>query len=1164
LEGTYFEDHGNGMFEDEDGSLWVVLARYPGAEGPLCKVNDFAAHCFGAAEGMPFQRADSVLPDGKGGLWIGTDTSLVRWKSGRSEVYECKALRSNVGQDGIVSLVPDFDGSLWVGIAKSGPGRGLVKFVERGFKPFLTRNFDGSEISVSTLFMDRDQNLWVGTNTAGLYRIHGETVDHFGMADGLSSDTVFGLYEDREGTIWVATSSGLDSFTDRTVTTFSHSEGLPSDLAVSVMASRDGTVWVANLSSLDFIRNGEIFSIRSGQGLPGDQVTSLYEDRAGRMWVGVDDGLFLYEGHHFRRVPEPNQRPLGMINSITEDIDGNIWATSHSNPRKLIRIRDFEVKEEFTSSPLASGRVLAADPKGGIWMSTLAGDVVRFQNRAVQTFQLKLRSPAHQIEAERDGSILIAAPTEGLIGLRNGTLRRLTKQNGLPCDGVLGFIQDDRKNLWLEAPCGYIVVADSEMQRWWGNPDTVVHYRLFDAFDGARTRIVTFNPATKSPDGRLWFASFVLQTIDPGHILFNKLPPPVHIERITADRKSYDPASYENSRVPLPARIRDLQVDYTALSLVAPERVQFRYKLEGWDRDWQNVGNRRQAFYNNLPPRNYRFRVMASNNSGVWNETGASLDISIAAAYYQTTWFRLSCVTAFLGLLWGLYQLRLRRLAQELRKSERELQNVIDATPALIHSARPDGCVDFLNKGWLDFFGLALEEVVGWGWTKTFHPDDVDQCVDKWRAALASGEPFEAEARARRADGEYRTLVHRKVPLRDERGNIVRWYGTSFDIEDRKRAEARVEQAYLRLAEAQRLSKTGSYITDLVADEHNFSEETFRIFELDPAAKITLQMVRDMIHPEDQPTFDAVIARAMTGADFEFGFRIVTSRGAVKYLRGVTRVMGQNAGHPVFIGALQDITESKLAEEALNRARSELAHVARVATLNALTASIAHEVNQPLSGIITNASTCRRMLDADPPNIDGARETARRIIRDGNRASNVIIRLRAMFSKKDFTLEPLDLNEATREVIALSLSDLQRNRVVVLSDLAEDLPPVIGDRVQLQQVILNLLRNGADAMSTIEDRPRELLVRTDRKENDQVRLTVKDVGVGLTHETADKLFEAFYTTKKDGMGIGLSVSRSIIEKHNGRLWAEPNAGPGATFSFSIPCAPRSPTAAASQ
>jgi C4-dicarboxylate-specific signal transduction histidine kinase len=249
------------------------------------------------------------------------------------------------------------------------------------------------------------------------------------------------------------------------------------------------------------------------------------------------------------------------------------------------------------------------------------------------------------------------------------------------------------------------------------------------------------------------------------------------------------------------------------------------------------------------------------------------------------------------------------------------------------------------------------------------------------------------------------------------------------------------------------------------------------------------------------------------------------------------------------------VTQRRLSEDALGKARSDLAHVARVTSLGVLTAAIAHEVNQPLSGIITNASTCLRMLAANPPNVDGARETARRTIRDGNRASEVITRLRAMFGKKNTITESVDLNEAAREVIALSLNELQRNRVILQPELADDLPLVTGDRVQLQQVILNLLRNASDAMREIDDRPRELLIRTERDGADGVRLSVQDAGVGLEAQDADRLFEAFYTDKSDGMGIGLSVSRSIIESHRGRLWAMPNEGPGATFAFSIPRGP---------
>jgi C4-dicarboxylate-specific signal transduction histidine kinase len=309
-------------------------------------------------------------------------------------------------------------------------------------------------------------------------------------------------------------------------------------------------------------------------------------------------------------------------------------------------------------------------------------------------------------------------------------------------------------------------------------------------------------------------------------------------------------------------------------------------------------------------------------------------------------------------------------------------------------------------------------------------------------------------------------------------------------------------------------------------------------------------MISSRVHPEDIPLLNEMIDRARcNGSDFEYEHRLQMSNHSVKYVHMVGHGRRDREGRLVYIGAAQDVTERRLSEETLGKVRSELAHVARVTSLATLTASIAHEVNQPLSGIVTNASTCLRMLTLDPPNVDGARETARRTIRDGSRASDVITRLRALFSKKDTIAEQVDMNDATREVIALSLSELQRDRVILRCELAEDLPLVTGDRVQLQQVILNLLRNGSDAMSTVHDRPRELLIRTERDEGDRALLSVKDAGIGFDPQSMDKLFQAFYTTKNDGMGIGLSVSCSIIEQHDGRLWATLNDGQEQHFHF---------------
>ncbi len=411
-----------------------------------------------------------------------------------------------------------------------------------------------------------------------------------------------------------------------------------------------------------------------------------------------------------------------------------------------------------------------------------------------------------------------------------------------------------------------------------------------------------------------------------------------------------------------------------------------------------------------------------------------------------------------------------------------------------------------------------------------------------------------------------RTLILDAHPLSVPGHSKSRVLVTFQDITARKQAEAakdlRSEEELRRseafLAEGQRLSVTGTFSWKVATDEITWSEQLYRIYEFEIGVPVTLELIRTRVHPEDVSLLEKMkmVDQARGGGEaFEWQYRLLMPDHSIKYMHAIAHAIRARDGQLEYIAAVQDVTVRRISEEALTRARTELAHVARATTLGTLTASIAHEVNQPLSGIITNASTCLRMLDADPPNVDGARETVRRTIRDGNRASDVITRLRALFGRKSATTESMDLNEATREVIALSLSELQGSGVILRADLGKDLPLVTGDRVQLQQVILNLLRNAADAMSGIDDRPKQLVIRTERDNDDGVSLSVQDAGVGFAPEDIDRMFDAFYTTKSGGMGIGLSVSRSIIERHRGRLWAARNDDQGATFAFCIPCAP---------
>jgi signal transduction histidine kinase len=379
--------------------------------------------------------------------------------------------------------------------------------------------------------------------------------------------------------------------------------------------------------------------------------------------------------------------------------------------------------------------------------------------------------------------------------------------------------------------------------------------------------------------------------------------------------------------------------------------------------------------------------------------------------------------------------------------------------------------------------------------------------------------------------------------------------GSIQDVTKSKLAEDELQRSEAYLLEGQRLAKTGSYLWLLNTDRVPFfSAEMNRIFGFEHKPPTTVQEIFDRFHPDDLPLGNAAIETARSGHDIDFVFRLRMQDGSIKYLRSYIRAAQMRDGQLELMGTVQDITESRLAEEALNLARSELAHVARVATLNAMTASIAHEVSQPLSGILTNANTGARMLAADPPNLAGAAETVRRTIRDAHRASEVLSRIRAMFSKKAPGVEMVNLNDTAREVIALSSGELQKSHALLQTDLADDLPFIHADRVQLQQVILNLLLNAADAMTGVEDRPRTLLVKTERVHDGSVKLAVRDCGVGVDPDAVEKLFEAFYTTKAHGMGIGLSICRTIIESHHGHLSGAPNDGPGATFTFCIPCA----------
>jgi PAS domain S-box-containing protein len=498
---------------------------------------------------------------------------------------------------------------------------------------------------------------------------------------------------------------------------------------------------------------------------------------------------------------------------------------------------------------------------------------------------------------------------------------------------------------------------------------------------------------------------------------------------------------------------------------------------------------------------------------------------------------------------------KLQRAFDELKKSEDRLRLVVDTIPTLVWRAGPEGSPDFLNQPALDYTGLSLDQAE-LGWPRAFHPDDKKAMLVKWSAIRESGMRGGLEARLRRFDGEYRWFLFQAEPLRDEAGNIVKWYGSATDIEDRKLAEVALRESEQRFRD---YAETGSdWLWETTPDHRVFSiSEHVNSVGFMPSGltgRFRWDIAADLeSEPEKWRQHQATLDAHLPFRDFEYTLH---RTGSPTYVRTSGKPFFDAKGEFLgYRGTGTDITatiRADQAEQALRKAHAELAHVTRVTTLGQLTVSIAHEVNQPLAAVIANAEACLRWLDREPPDLAAVRRSAEWVISDGVRASEVIRSVRALANKTEVEKLPLDINSVVREVITLVQRELTSRRISLRTELAPAPLVILGDRIQLQQVIINLVMNGIESMDMIGDRPLELLIRSRREKTQHAFVSLTDCGVGISAENASRLFNAFFTTKSSGMGMGLSICRSIVEAHGGHLSASSNEGTGATFQFVLP------------
>ncbi len=644
------------LLQDRTGTIWA--GGTGGATGILCAIRDGSTTCYGD-DGSFGTIVASLYEDSDGSLWVGAATGLWRWRPGPPSRY----LTTPISRGGKMAQ-GDHGSGLIVAL-------GTVRQVNGTTATDYPLHDVPSPLTAATVLRDRNGGLWIGTTSHGLVHSYEGKTSIFTHEDGLSSDQVYGIFEGREGSIWVATSEGLDEFRDLPVTSLSAKQGLSGATANSVLAARDGSIWIGTTNGLYRWTDGHTTIYRKGTNpvLPDDDIESLSEDERGRIWVSSFSGLAAFENGKFTAVPSV---PAGAKNAIAGDNHGGLWLSLFGTGKNygLAHLVNGEITERVHWRQLGGGpgTGLVPDPDGGIWTGLLSGGMAYFRAGEIRNLPLSDDPAAPRrvldVSSARDGSIW-AATENGLARIQNGRVTTLTTANGLPCKTVHWVIEDDQSSYWLYTQCGLLRVGRTDMEAWIVDPQRTIHVTTFDADDGVRLVPILkgARPAvTKSADGRIWFVNGdTVSFFTPSHASLNTLPPPVHIEQITANGKAYD----LTNGLRLPAGVHDVLFDFTALSLMVPGKVRFRVMLEGQDKGWRELVNQRQVHYTNLAPQAYRFRVLACNNSDVWNEQGDALDFSIAPAYYQTNWFRALCAAAFLGLLWLAYQFRLRQLRHQ-------------------------------------------------------------------------------------------------------------------------------------------------------------------------------------------------------------------------------------------------------------------------------------------------------------------------------------------------------------------------------------------------------------------------------------------------------------------------------------------------------------------
>jgi len=611
------------LYQDRDGTIWVGARK-----GALGILREDEVLPFSDTDGASLEGALGMAQDGEGRLcFVGGGFHCL--EEGRFRSYDLSAQTPR--HAAVVTVTADGEGRFWLGTL----GDGLLEFHEDSFRgPESGPGGPGS--TVFRLFVDRSGALWGGTSVQGLIRRGNGAYETLGEDGGLSHNQVKAIYEDREGSLWVGTGGGgLNRLTDRKFTPFSVPEGLSHFFVHSVLEDGSGALWVGTADGLNRIAGGAVTQFGEKDGLTNRTILGLLEDREGGIWIGTGGGVFRYRRGRFESVPSP-----GVVFALYQDGEGEIWAGSLQGP---LHLEGGRFVRPGWAADLGLTSSIAGDRQGNLWFGVFRSGLVRYsggQRRVFTTDDGLAVNSVLGIHVDRDDVVWFATHGGGLHRMDGERISSFDMDDGLPCEDLYWIVEDDLGSLWVTCNDGVFSVSKRELEEAAAGPRRQVEVVLYGTGDGMRNSECNGGqqPAGwKGAEGRLWFPTGDgLVSIDPGNIHRNAVPPPVVVEKVLVDDVSRDPAAAE--AVYPPGRGR-LQFEYTGLSLIAPDTVRFRYRLEGFDEEWIEAGTRRTAFYTNIPPGEYVFRVLAANNDGVWNEAGAGFPFRLSPHYYQTTWF---------------------------------------------------------------------------------------------------------------------------------------------------------------------------------------------------------------------------------------------------------------------------------------------------------------------------------------------------------------------------------------------------------------------------------------------------------------------------------------------------------------------------------------------